>query len=130
MSHDGDDRFEAWRCARCDLLYIPGETIAAMAAQPSDFGETTRQAALAPISQRRLSCAHCRGLSVHELKVRGVTVDICDICGGMVLDPGEDKVLNRLASSPSTKVDVVIDHFAWNVEPLAQIVAFIAKALR
>jgi len=130
MSRDNDGRFEAWHCAQCALVYVPGETIEAVAARPSDLGVITREAALAPISPRRLSCTHCRGLSLHELKVRGVTVDICDICGGMVLDPGEEKVLNRLASSPSTKADAIVDHLAWNTEPVAQIVALIAKMLR
>jgi len=46
----------------------------------------------------------------------------------MILDPGEAKVLKRLASSPSTKVDAVLDHLAWDVEPIAQVVAMIAKA--
>jgi Zn-finger nucleic acid-binding protein len=130
MSRHCDERFEAWHCAKCALVYVPSETIAAVAARPSDLGAIIREAALAPISPRRLSCARCRGLSLHELKVRGVAVDICDICGGMVLDPGEEKVLNRLASSTSTKADAVIDHLAWNAEPVAHIVAFIAKTLR
>jgi hypothetical protein len=58
--------------------------------------------------------------------VHRVSVDICDICGGMILDPGETKVVRRLASSPSSKVDTGID-VAVQAEGLAQVVAVLAK---
>jgi hypothetical protein len=127
MSRDGDDRFEAWYCADCRLTYIPGETIAALAAQPSDIRVITGDAAASPVSRRRLTCSRCRALSLHELRVQGVTVDICDICGGMVLDEGEERVLGRLSTSASTKVGAAFDHLAWGVDSVARLVALITK---
>jgi hypothetical protein len=44
----------------------------------------------------------------------------------MILDLGEMRVLKRLASSPSTKVDAAMD-VAWYTDGVVQLVAMIAK---
>jgi len=128
MLRDRDGQSSVWRCLRCTLTYVTDETVAAVAARPSDFRAMLADAAAAPASRDGLSCPRCRTPSLHELRVRSVTVDICSTCGSMVLDPGEEKVLARLASSPAIKLDAALS-FADGANVAAQIAAMIVKSV-
>jgi hypothetical protein len=44
----------------------------------------------------------------------------------MILDPGEMKVVDRLASSPSTKVDALVDA-SVSADGVVQLVSMIVK---
>jgi Zn-finger nucleic acid-binding protein len=126
MARSSLERSEVEHCARCSLTYVSGDAVAALAARPDAFRAIISSAVSAPLSSRELSCPGCRSKSLHELRVHGVTVDICATCGGLILDPGEGKIVKRLASSPSSRVDAGID-MACVADGVAQIVASIAK---
>ena len=59
--------------------------------------------------------------------MRRVPVDVCDTCGGFVLDPGEAKALARLSSTGLSNGGTFADTVA-GADALLQVVGLIAKA--
>jgi Zn-finger nucleic acid-binding protein len=69
------------------------------------------------------------GSAIHSSRNQtfgGLRMDLCDRCGGRILDPGEMKVVDRLASSPSTKVDALVDA-SVSADGVVQLVSMIVK---
>lgn len=118
---------KAWRCDACSLTWVTGSTVAELAGRPSEFRAIVDAAAAAPASTRSFNCPQCRNRSLHEVKVRRVPVDVCDTCGGFVLDPGEAKALARLSSTGLSNGGTFADTVA-GADALLQVVGLIAKA--
>ena len=101
--------------------------MAELAGRPSEFRAIVDAAVAAPASTRSFNCPQCWSRSLHEVTVRRVPVDVCDTCGGFVLDPGEVKALARLSSTGLSKGGTFLDT-ATGADALLQVVGLIAKA--
>jgi Zn-finger nucleic acid-binding protein len=108
------------------MSWVPGDIVASLVSRPTEFRSIVDAARAAPTSPRSLRCPKCRTSSLHELKVRGVPIDVCDRCGGMALDPNEGKVLDRLSSRSYSAGERTVDA-AQGADALLQIVIAVVK---
>ena len=87
QSHNGH---QLDQCPECSGVWIQGEVID----QVLGPGERLKLRSLCSVHESKLLCP-ADGRTLHEGKVGPVTVDLCQTCNGLWLDPGELAVLGK-----------------------------------
>ena len=91
---------ETNQCPECEGLWVPGPNIDSLLGS----GQMLQLRSLCSILQSDLSCPSGCG-QLNEGKIGQVTLDLCQNCGGLWLDPGELETLRqRKGISPHSPV--------------------------
>lgn len=93
------DALISWKCESCDLVWIAGDSLAAVLPRAGQFRDLINGAAVAGRSPRALTCPQCHTSSFRTLRASGHELDVCSHCGGIILDPGELSAVESLRSS-------------------------------
>ncbi len=99
---------EVYKCPECEGLWVPGPVIDNLLGA----GQMLQLRSLCSVRESDLHCPSGCG-KLHEGKIGPVTLDLCQDCGGLWLDPGELEILRQrkgITPHQSVESNVEVTH--------------------
>lgn len=104
LRHDRSAPVGAWRCERCEGLWLPAPTVARV------VGDAPRWPAATSLPRTALVCPD-DGTRLRAIEADGIEIDLCPFCHGVWLDRGEFVCVQaRVVASREEQVDVELLH--------------------
>ena len=111
LRHDRTDAIDAWRCERCDGLWLPAPVVARV------VGDAPRWPARQATATTRLDCPD-DGARLQAIHADGIELDLCPFCHGVWLDAGElARLKTRIVDAPDEADGIeLLEHDDWRAD--------------